>query len=253
METIPQYDPATVESSAFPPKDFIAKPTPNTVLFARITMVAVDSATGKSVRVNPLITRNDEEKKISEYAQDCKSRKRLAGESALNKAPPTADERLTLHDIYMKYSDKEVAPENAVWMEDMTLQSVFLMQPQDRNIHNKVFGGYLMRRAYELAHATGSVFAKSQVSLLSLDEIVFKKPVPVGSLLNLSSQVIYSQGDPSKSFQVSVTAEVTDVEAGTTDVTNTFHFSLSSQEKPLREILPRTYSESMKYIEGNLE
>lgn len=251
LETIPQYDPSMVESSVFPPKDFMAKPTPNTVLFARITMVAVDSTTGKSVRVNPLITNTDEEKKLAEYAQDCKSRKRLAGESALSKAAPTADERLTLHDIYMKYADKkDVAPENAVWMEDMNLQSVFLMQPQDRNIHNKVFGGYLMRRAYELAHATGSVFAKTNVALLSLDEIIFKKPVPVGSLLNLHSQVIYSQDT---SFQVSVSAEVTDVETGTTDLTNTFHFSLSAQDKPVREILPRTYAESMLYIEGNLE
>lgn len=250
---MPNYNPETVEASAFPPQDFIAEPTANTVLFARITMVAVDSATGKSVRVNPLVTRTDKEKKISEYAQDCKSHKRLVGESALSKAPPTEDERLTLHDIYMNYSKQEKAAESAepsVWMEDTKLQSVFLMQPQDRNIHNKVFGGYLMRRAYELAHATGSVYAKSPVSLLSLDEIIFKKPVPVGSLLNLSSQVIYAQGDPHKSFQVSVTAEVTDPEAGTTDLTNTFHFTLAAQDKPVPKILPRTYAESILYLEG---
>ncbi|CAO3633916.1 unnamed protein product [Mucor hiemalis] len=252
LETIPQYDPAAVEASAFPPKDFIAQPTPNTVLFARFTMVALNSATGKAARVNPLITRNEEEKKISEYAQDCKSHKKEAGKSTLDKFPPTVDERLTLHDLYMKHSDnQDSSPENTVWMEDTRMQSVLLMQPQDRNIHNKVFGGYLMRRAYELAHATGSLFAKSNVNLLSLDEIVFKKPVPVGSLLNLSSQIIYSPGDHHKSFQVSVKAEVTDVEAGTTDLTNTFHFSFSGQEKPARKILPRTYAESMLYIEGN--
>ncbi|KAG2205628.1 hypothetical protein INT46_003455 [Mucor plumbeus] len=252
LETMANYNPETVEASAFPPQDFIAEPTSNTVLFARITMVAVDSVTGKSVRVNPLVTRTDKEKKISEYAQDCKSHKRLVGESALSKAPPTEDERLTLHDIYMNYSkeSKAAAPESTVWMEDTKLQSVFLMQPQDRNIHNKVFGGYLMRRAYELAHATGSVYAKSPVNLLSLDEIIFKKPVPVGSLLNLSSQVIYAQGDPHKSFQVSVTAEVTDPEAGTTDLTNTFHFTLAAQDKPVPKILPKTYAESILYLEG---
>lgn len=253
---MPNYNPEAVEGSIFPPRDFIAEPTPNTVLFARITMVAVDSATGKAVRVNPLVTRTDKEKKISEYAQDCKSHKKLIGESALSKAPPTEDERLTLHDIYMNYSKgnkmPSVAPENTVWMEDTKLQSVFLMQPQDRNIHNKVFGGYLMRRAYELAHATGSVYARSPVKLLSLDEIVFKKPVPVGSLLNLSSQILYAQGDPHRSFQVSVTAEVTDPEAGTTDLTNTFHFTLAAQDKPVPKILPRTYAESMLYLEGRV-
>ncbi len=214
-------------------------------------MVAVDNFTGKAAQVNPLVTRNEEEKKISEYAQDCKSRKKQIGESALTKVAPTAEERLTLHDLYMKHSDKkDVAPENAVWMEDMSLQSVLLMQPQNRNIHNKVFGGYLMGRAFELAHATGSVFAKSSVKLLSLDEIIFKKPVSVGSLLKLSSQVIYSPGEEHKSFQVSVTASVTDVETGATDITNNFHFSFSSQDKPVRKILPRTYAEGMLYIDG---
>lgn len=251
METVPEYDPSAVEASAFPPKDFIAKPTPNTILFSRITMVAVDSVTGKAAQVNPLITRNEEEKKISEYAQDCKSHKKQIGENALSKVAPTTEERLTLHDLYMKHADqKEIDTEKAVWMEDMNLQSVLLMQPQNRNIHNKVFGGYLMGRAFELAQATGSVFAKSNVKLLSLDEIIFKKPVSVGSLLKLSSQVIYSPGEKHKSFQVSVTASVTDVETGTTEVTNNFHFSFASQDKPVRKILPRTYAESMLYIDG---
>ncbi|CEP06853.1 hypothetical protein [Parasitella parasitica] len=254
LETMPDYDPEVVEASAFPPSDFIAEPTSNTVLFARFTMVAIDSVTGQSVRVNPLVTRTDKEKRIAEYAKDCKAHKRLLGESDLSKAPPTEDERLMLHNIYMDYSKENktstASSTATVWMEDTKLQSVFLMQPQDRNIQNKVFGGYLMRRAYELAHATGSVYAKCPVNLLALDEIIFKKPVPVGSLLNLSSQVIYAQGDPHKSFQVSVAAEVTDVETGTMDLTNTFHFTLAAEDKPVPKILPKTYAESILYLEG---
>ncbi|KAI7902889.1 acyl-CoA thioester hydrolase [Cokeromyces recurvatus] len=245
VETIPKYDSNMVESSPFPPQNFLAEPTPNTVLFGRFTMVAIDSTTGKSVHINPLIAHNEREMRIFEYAQECKSRKKLIGESALDKVPPTDDERLTLHDLYMKNANQLSSP--SAWIEDTKLKSVFLMQPQDRNIHNKVFGGYLMRRAYELAHATGSVFCKTPVHLLSLDEIVFKKPVPVGSLLNLSSKVIYSQDD---SFQVSVTAEVTDMKTNTTDVTNTFHFSFTTQRKVVPQIFPKTYAEGMLYLEG---
>jgi acyl-coenzyme A thioesterase 9 len=248
LETTPNYNSSAIEASAFPPQDFIAEPTDNTVLFARITFVAVDSITGKSVPVNPLVARNEKEKKIFDYAQDCKSRKKLVGQSSLAKVPPTTEERLTIHDIYMKYQDKK-EEKNAVWMEDTKLQSVLLMQPQDRNIHNKVFGGYLMKSAYELAHATGTLFAKSPVSLLASDEIVFKKPVPVGSLLNLSSKVIHSQ-EHDGSFQVSVTAEVTDVESNITDTTNTFHFTLAAQNNKVPKVLPRTYAESMVYLEG---
>lgn len=240
------YDPHAIQASPFPPHDFIAEPTDNTVLFARITFVAIDSITGKSMRVNPLTARNQKEQKLLNYAQDCKSRKKLVGQSSLAKAPPTTEERLTIHDIYMKYDQQP--PSNAVWMEDTQLQSVLLMQPQNRNIHNKVFGGYLMKSAYELAHATGTMFTKSPVSLVSSDEIVFKKPVPVGSLLNLSSKVIHSQED-NGSFQVSVTANVTDIESNVTDTTNTFHFTLSAAQK-VPKVLPKTYAESMLYLEG---
>ncbi|KAI9481151.1 MAG: HotDog domain-containing protein [Benjaminiella poitrasii] len=250
IETMPQYDSRIVESSPFPPQDFLTEPTPNTVLFARFTMVAVDSSTGQSVRINPLVTQNEKETRIARYAEDCKFRKRRVGESTLDKVPPTTDERLTLHKLYMNYTG-DVSCQPSGWMEETKLQSVLLMQPQDRNIHNKVFGGYLMRRAYELAHATGAVFCKTPVNLLSLDEIVFKKPVPVGSLLNLSSQVIYSQQD---SFQVRVTAEVKDVEASTTDVTNTFDFSFAGNGQRVPQVLPKTYAEGMLYLEGkNIE
>ncbi|KAG0165516.1 hypothetical protein DFQ28_008609 [Apophysomyces sp. BC1034] len=254
VDAIPNYDPSAKPSDTLTDKDFMAKPTSNTVLFARFTMVARNSVTGKSMQVNPLELNNAEEKKLFKFAEDCKMRKRLAGESALSKAPPTAEERLDIHDLYIKYSNfehkKEMLPKDTVWMEDTTLQSVFLMQPQDRNIHNNIFGGYLMRRAYELAHATGCIFVQSQVKLRALDEIVFSKPVPVGSFLNLSSQVIYAKGDPHSSFQVSVTAKVNDIEKNTSYITNTFHFTLESLGKPVPNLLPRTYAESMRYIEG---
>ncbi|KAI8391169.1 HotDog domain-containing protein [Radiomyces spectabilis] len=252
VETMQNYDPSFVSRDE-PPVDFMAKPTPNTVLFARFTMVCIDSVTGKSAKVNPLYLANDEEKSLFKFAQDSKMRKRLASDTALSKAPPTAEERLAIHDLYMKYSKfdkKEMLPKEMVWMEDTYLQSVFLMQPQDRNIHNKIFGGYLMRRAYELAHATGRMFTKSQIRLLSLDEILFRKAVPVGTYLNLHSQITYARGDPEKSFEVSVTAEVKDVDNDTTDVTNTFHFTFATADKPVPSILPRTYAESMSYLEG---
>lgn len=38
--------------------------------------------------------------------------------------------------------------------------SLLLTMPQDRNIHGKVFGGFLMRQACELAWATGYAFSK---------------------------------------------------------------------------------------------
>ncbi len=60
---------------------------------------------------------------------------------------------------------------------------------QARNVYNKIFGGFLMREAFELGWATTCVYAKARPSVVCMDDINFRKPVEVGSLLYLSSQV----------------------------------------------------------------
>lgn len=52
--------------------------------------------------------------------------------------------------------------------------------------------GYLMRLAYELGFATSCLFTRGHVSFVSLDGISFARPVPIGSLLRLTSVVVHS-------------------------------------------------------------
>ena len=44
-------------------------------------------------------------------------------------------------------------------MSSTRLQNAFVCQPQKVNTSGKVFGGYLMHKAYDLAAATGYLFA----------------------------------------------------------------------------------------------
>jgi len=65
----------------------------------------------------------------------------------------------------------------------------------------RIFGGFLMRRAFELAFATCYSFAGSRPAFLLVEEISFKKPVDVGDLLRLKSSVLhvehmYNPGPP---------------------------------------------------------
>lgn len=137
------------------------------------------------------------------------------------------------------------------WMRNETLHSVHLMQPQERNIHNFIFGGYLMRSAYELAFCNASTFLHARPVLLALDEITFRKPVPIGSQLHLASQVVYAEGDPHHSFQISVTADVVDPVARLRETTNVFQFTFKGGEGAVvRRVVPETYAESMRWIEG---
>lgn len=39
------------------------------------------------------------------------------------------------------------------------LENTFTCQPEQRNLHGRIFGGFLMSRAFELAHSTAYLFA----------------------------------------------------------------------------------------------
>jgi hypothetical protein len=44
------------------------------------------------------------------------------------------------------------------WLRSTRHESIQMCHPQDRNIHNSVFGGFLMREAFELGWMTASMF-----------------------------------------------------------------------------------------------
>merc|ERR1712227_210263 len=51
-------------------------------------------------------------------------------------------------------------PDGALWMEDLKLKNVLVCNPESRNIHNKIFGGWLMRQAVELAWSTACLLSE---------------------------------------------------------------------------------------------
>jgi acyl-coenzyme A thioesterase 9 len=88
----------------------------------------------------------------------------------------------------------------------------------------------------------------------AIDEISFVHPVPIGSLVNFSSQVVYSQILNSVNYAaVEVVADVLNPSNNEHLTTNTFRFTMSCPVKAGDQIpciLPETYMEAMKYLEG---
>jgi hypothetical protein len=66
------------------------------------------------------------------------------------------------------------APSAAALAERTSLSNTFVCQPQQRNMHGRIFGGFLMRRAFELAFATTYLFAGSRPGLVRVDEVTFR-------------------------------------------------------------------------------
>lgn len=112
----------------------------------------------KSLPVNPLVPATDEERKIFDGGEKRKERRLLTQ----NKSPfahiPSTDEQNLVHELFMKTIDtnsqkmnSRILPAGCVWMEDCIASSIIFSHPEDRNAHNTVFGGFLMRHALELS------------------------------------------------------------------------------------------------------
>ncbi|OLY82681.1 Acyl-coenzyme A thioesterase 9, mitochondrial [Smittium mucronatum] len=217
-------------------------------LTARFTMVARNRDTGKAEQINPLMLSSEKERIAFKTSELIKREKSLLNKKGLEKTPPNFVEN---NDYNSSSMNKDF-----VWLDDTTMSSVHVCFPSERNIHHKVFGGFLMRVGHELAYANACMYSGANPISKSLDDFSFTKPVNVGSILRLTSQVIYSsdldsteQSHDDKHFQVSVKVDVLDPTKQTIETTNTFYFTFESNS-PVRRVIPRTYDDMIKYIEG---
>lgn len=222
-------------------------------LTARFVMVARHPITKMAADVNRLQPDTEAEQNQFKLGEVRKLRRQDEARKTLLKTPPSEEEKLLIHNIFLDTIDQSHGtfktrkkPDNAVWMEIPKLKNICVCFPESRNLYGKIFGGYIMRKAFELAWTNAAFYCKSRPYIRIVDDIIFRKPVEVGSLLFLSSQVVYTK----KSFlMLKVHAEVVDLD-GSRVVTNDFHFTFDSKLDNLPNILPKTYAESMIYLDG---
>ena len=115
---------------------------------------------------------------------------------SLFKVPPTLEEQLMIHTLFITTVDHRgfsfkarVKPDNSCWFEDANLKNMVVCQADNRNIYNKIYGGFIMRQALELAWANAYVFSGCRPVTLHMDDILFRRPVEVGAMLYFNSQV----------------------------------------------------------------
>jgi acyl-coenzyme A thioesterase 9 len=107
-----------------------------------------------------------------------------------------------------------------------------------------------MREAYELAYVAAMKFLKARPLTVCLDEISFRQPVRIGSILTYDAEVVYSEGFPHSTFQVQIIASVEGMDKKK-DIATIFYFTFSALDgTKVPRLLPKTYSDAMKFIEG---
>ncbi|MCD9559069.1 Acyl-coenzyme A thioesterase 9, mitochondrial [Datura stramonium] len=124
---------------------------------------------------------------------------------------------------------------------------------QSKNIHGQIFGGYLMRKAYELAYATAYSFVGSPPCFVQVDHVDFLK-LHIGEIsFHLNSCVLYTQVENSSKplITVEVVAHVTQPQHCSTEVSNNFYFTftvcpdtLTRNSSKIRNVVPATEEEA---------
>lgn len=216
---------------------------------AKFIMVAKNSE--GSVVVPRLKLNSKREEEIFAAGAERHATRLNRAQQSLFKEPPTEQESKLLHSLFLKTNDKSSI--KTVPISSTILTTTKLCHPQERNIHDLIFGGYLMREALELGFTCGMLFSQSQLHFLAVDELAFKHPVPIGAVLQLSAQVVYTQEEASEASQlihVEVVADVLNIQTGDRKTTNTFHFTYRLSSPPRSAVRPTTYREAMKFLEG---
>ena len=192
-------------------------------LEAFVTYVTLNPYTYKSTPTPPIIPETPSEKKDFEEGQaraDFKKRLRqqkkdkndTMNQKVEELAQSLFEESLVLQNL------PSLADPRSILMDQTYMSNSQIAQPQAQNLHNRIFGGFLMRRAFELAYANTckiffwpghchlnsfhelihlpfssiDVFAGAKPIFLEVDQVSFTKPVDVGDLIQFHSRVLYT-------------------------------------------------------------
>lgn len=254
-------------------------------LEAFVTFVVLDRKTHKPTKVPQILPQTDVEKRYFEEGA-----KRAATKKKLRKAAKTPSDELETkaRDLLQKASPlltmPTLADPYAILMSQTRMQTAEIAQPQVQNLHNRIFGGFLMRKAFELAFSTAYMFGGARPVFLEVDDVSFLAPVDVGDLLVFNSRVLYTDtgsvadylnhmtthcviemhgyqesnddarhvrdDDTLPLVHVEVETWVTEPEKATSRLSNQFYFTFAIVRKsPLRHVLPGTHDEARRMVQ----
>lgn len=163
-------------------------------LTANFIFVAVDCKTGKAAPVNKLLPETEKEVIIFKQAE---ARNRLRKNKKLirnigiinshrdhnqlemNKEILMINKRIEalLGEGWIFKDMPALTDRNTILFRDTQLESVLICQPQHRNMHGRIFGGFLMHRAFELAFSTAYTFAGLVPHFSEVNHVHFVRPV----------------------------------------------------------------------------
>ena len=212
-----------------------------------ITMVArLGTGDGASSAPLPPLEYVDAKEQLRSV-QALKRREAYRRHLAAAEEPPSREEFETLARLHR---EQEQPGFSGCLAGRLVSQSWERMYPSQENVPQKIFGGYVMRRAYELASICAELAAPDRTFLVAVNRINFPNPVRIGDTLCYTSRVVYAaQGLVS----VETAIERRSLDRSVRALSNSCLFTFANvgramQPLPIPPVYPSTYAEDARFL-----
>ena len=138
--------------------------------------------------------------------------------------------------------------------EKNKLSMSVLMTPDKANFSGNVHGGDLLKYLDQVAYACAARYCGGYVVTLSVDQVTFRHPISVGTLVTFLASVNYT-GRTSMEIGIKVVAE--DIQKGIVIDTNSCFFTMvhvdeKGKPKVVEPLNPTTDTEKRRFHDGKM-
>ncbi len=180
-----------------------------------------------------------------ERALTRRRQQRLAEDEMLE--PPSRDEFDMLQQLHR---EQECEGFRGLLVRDLVTSSWDRVYPEQENVPRKIFGGYLIHGAYELAAIQAEELATHRPVVAAVNRINFKQPVRIGQKLRYTSRIVYTGRT---SIAVETRLESIDRKSGARSLTNDCIFTFVNVRddllpQPVPPVYPATWDEDARYL-----
>ncbi|WP_445665875.1 acyl-CoA thioesterase [Fodinibius sp. AD559] len=202
----------------------------------------------KSLPIPSLKYENDIEKERYEAA--IARRKKYQEQIDALEEPPSKEEYQMLRELH-KAQEKDDF--NGLLAGEQIRNSVERMYPDLENVPHKIFGGYVIRRAFELALIQAEEILPDRPVFVRVNRINFLQPIRIGDKLDFTSRIVYT-GETSMTLEIDI--ERTSMDKVTKALSNTCVFTFVNVDedlnpKPVPDVYPTTYAEDERYLKAH--
>jgi acyl-CoA hydrolase len=168
-------------------------------------------------------------------------------QQALLNEPPSREEFEMLAGLHKAQDEPGF---NGLLAGQLTAGAWERMYPEQENVPKKIFGGYLIRRAYELASICSEQVAPNRPIPSAVNRINFFHPVRMGDKLHYTTRVVYTSGSL---ICVEANIERISRDRTTKALSNSCLFTFVNVDdeltpQPVPLVYPSNYSEDARYL-----